>query len=685
MKWYMSLISPLLLSAFLVASETGLSQPNEGLSPTSLPKLERQAQEAEQKENHNEAIKIYQLLTTLSRENYEYFYKLGREYQRNQDWDKAIAAYKRSLELNSKDADVKLGWASVLLMKNDSKEDLLQAKDLFQQILKDYPDYKDAQDGLKKAYSLLHPTEEEKKKTEKEKTPQWVLNLEEQAKTASKKEYHWYAIETYLQLTQSFPNNSEYFYNLGREYVKVECHCEAIEALDTAITLKPDYYDALIALGGQYLYFKDYPTSLDLFLRAVEVAPNSVEALVAVAKAEAFLDDSLSAENYYIAALDLGPDNIDSLTSYTSFIYGLRRYSEAEVFYRYLADVNDDPNTYKGTLLDLSSHTKPSFIAKAGSAEEREKDLFTHQWVASLKYLNSEAGVIYPINDTFRASIRARTGYTRQDLLISHLTQFDVNSTGGSIRGEWFYNPYWTIVADLTMEWISNNKNDVLMPTKRGIKVEPTLNFTYAKGGDTLSFGETTDSIIFRNFAKLEVDVVTREAAYISYQHDFDNHRLIGVDAAWLWYQDPIRNQEQDIKPWVQLGVPYLEDLLSVRYQCDYRHFYHEVSGYYSFQYQLTNWLKTRFFKKWNETIRCELEYWHGWRTTRGRNPQQQIIVVPTQVFPVTTVENQIDQVNLTIGYTPTEYCDVSLAGMYYHDSFDYTIYGAKILLDWRF
>ena len=383
--------------------------------------------------------------------------------------------------------------------------------------------------------------------------------------------------------------------------------------------------------------------------------------------------------------MDVAPEDKDVWTAYGGYLLTERRYEEGLSTYRYLVSLTDDNETYRATLFDTLSYIEPSCFIKGGAAEEKEKDSFTHVWVASLKYWNAEMGILWPPNERYRISARARCSETKQSLLVSNTTQFNYTSVGGSIRGEWFYNPYWTFVTDANMEWINNKGNNNLLPTEHGVKFEPTVTFRYMKTPHTVLFGETTDTIPYRDFTKGHVRVITRETALFSYQRDFSDTRFFGVDLAWLWYQDPIHNQEQDANGWLQVGIPYLEDFFTARYHCEYRHFYHEVSGYYSFQYQLTQWLKLHCIKKWLSGVRFDLEYWHGWRTTRGRNPQQEIIVVPTTPLPVVTVENQIDQIFLTLGYNPTEYCDLSATGSFYHDSFDYTIVAGRLLFDWRF
>ncbi|MEI8366194.1 MAG: tetratricopeptide repeat protein [Parachlamydiaceae bacterium] len=650
-------------------------------------------------------------------------YEEGLAHYHAKEWDQAIQIFTQVIDLQPDNSDAKLYLAYAYLLKYQSRETLKKSELLFQEVLKKVPTYTDAAEGLKRTKELIEvfdkageppappppPVVPEVPKASKIQKQPLAETLLDAAKEFNKDGNNWAAVELYLRLLnlsqseaektceitlksltthEGLPShccqhlpNTEYLFLLGRAYAALGYHTTAMAVYENALKVKLDNSDVLIALGNEYLFFGDFQAARCLFARAANISPQDPAGWVGLARSETQLGELEDAESHYAAA----PADSDVWAAYAGFLIGERRYADGEYAYRYLEYLKNDDETWRSALFENTAYTRPTVYARAGVAEEKEKDLFSHLWVASLKYWNIEAGVFYPINDNFRISARIREGETKQSLLVSKLTQFNYISRGGGIRGEWFYNPYWTIVADAGMEWIYNRECGNLLPTERGVKFEPTVIFRYVKTPHTIVFGETTDTIPFRDFTKQHLRVITREAAILAYQHDCGDNRLFQVDGAWLWYQDPISNQEQDVNAWVQTGIPYIEDLLTARYHCEYRRFNHEVSGYYSFQYQLTQWLKLHCTKKWLFGGHLDLEYWHGWRITRGSNPQQQIIVVPTTLGPVVTVLNQIDQVYLTLGYTPRDYIDCSVGASYYHDSFDYTIVAAKISVDCRF
>lgn len=653
---------------------------------------------ADTEEDNYTAIVFFEQFSEAYPKDSVLLYSLGKAYYDVHAWKHAIQAFEKSLELKPDNPDAELFLAYALLFQNQenrqlSDNQLKKSQELFEKVLKEVPDYTDAKEGLKTATKRLEGEKPEKVVVKeplppppKKKGVKFSAILLAQAKKMGENEDHAGAIQIYQYLTERFPDNPEYLFFLGREYVRAKYRCLAKEAFERSIEIKPDYSDSLIFLGRHYFADLQWEEAAYYYERAVRANPKDVAGFIGLARSKAALEQYVEANEFFQIGYAMEPYNVEVVVPYTAFLLMMRRYCEAEEVYRIYEVEKEDDEIYRRQIFDTSAYTTPTFYAKAGTAQEREKDIFSKRWVASLRYYNTEVGSIVPISEILRLTPRIRAGTTRQRLLVSKKTQFDVKSVGGGVKAEWLFDIDWSMIADLSMESISNNHKPVILPTKNGLLFEPTLVFRYSHNENIFAFGELADSIIFRDFKKQHVRVVTRNAAVLYTQKYFEDYRYMGFDAAWIWYQDRVHNQEQDATLWFQAGIPYLEDLLSVRYSCEYRHFYHETTGYYSFQYQLTHWLKLRSIKHWLSGAHYELEYWHGWRTTKGRNPQQQIVVTALdQLAPVRTVEYEIDQVFVTIGYMPNDDLDLTIGGTYYHDSFDYTIMGAKIQVEWRF
>lgn len=635
-------------------------------------------------------------------ENAEYLYQRGNEYYKAKKWDEAIVFLKKSLELKPNNADAKVLLGYAILFKHIANIDLHESQALFENVLTDYPKYEEAKKGIERIKKIEEPLQTEpatviakkeappekieKKEAAAEKPKENVEDLLKVAKDLSKEEDYSGAIEIYLYLTKKFPKNAEYFFNLGVQYRLAKSFNEAIEALTHALELKPDYQDALVALGSIYSNVEKISLSLKYLSLAIQLNPKNVDALMALANVQKILEHDAHAKYLYETVLEIEPENLDAIKSLASIEYNNLQFKESSGLYRFLYFKTGDRLTYIPTLFDVTSHTRPSFLTQSSIAEEKEKSAFTGKWEASIKYLNASAALVFPINNNWRATLSARTGTMKQKNLISNTVLFDVEFDGGALKTEWFINKWWTIIGTAGVEWDLNHDKKAFLPTQHGEKFLPGLIFRYSDNVDTVYFGEATDTYVFRDFVKKHLRVFTRDAILTSYKHDFGNNYLLGADGAWLFYQDPIHNQEQDFSGWFQMGIPYFEDTFSAGYNCIYRQFNKETTGYYSFQYQLTHWLRVHWLKKWCQGFRCDAEYWHGWRITRGKNPQQQIVVNPLNaIIPVITQGNQIDWVFLTIGYNPSSRFDSFLSGSYYHDSFDYTIWLAKIGIEWRF
>lgn len=629
----------------------------------------------------------------------EAWYQKGRQYSQLQNWDKAIDAYTQVLELQPANSDALVGRGYARMFEYLSLNLLLQAKEDFQRVLTENPNYKDAQVGLDRVEKILKVKlpelraikEESKKKSEQiaaEAAEKVSLEekLLEYAKNLAKQEDHWAAAQIYEELTEIYPKNPDYFFFLGLQYAVLEEHCLAIEALEKALELAPKYIDVLLALANQSVALENFCIARDYIVRALDIQPNHVDALIRLAQVEALLDHPALAEEIFYTTWNENFQRTDILRPYANFLLSQRRFTESEWLFRSVEAWEDDEANLRPTLFDLSSYTMPSAFLRFNAAQERERDLFTHRPVASLTYINGDVAVSYPRSDRLRGTIRLGAGNTSQKLLVSGLTQFSVKAVGAEFKAEIFYDPLWTITANGRVEWIFNSKKNVVLTAQRRTNFMPSLIARYSDGKNLVIFGELSDSIIYRDFSRNRLLVPTRTAGTFLYQYDFGKQRLIGLDGTWIWYLDPIHNQEQLFNGWLQTGIPYFEDLFSIRYHCLYRHFLKQTTAYYSFVFELTHWLRAHIFKRWPSGIHCDLEYWHGWRTTRGRNPQQQLIVGPAPaILPNTTVENQIDQVFFTLGYMPSDSLDLALAGSYYHDSFDYLVIGARAFIEWRF
>ena len=353
------------------------------------------AQQLTEQKNYWGAILLYQELIKLYPNNAEYYYQLGRLYASAQSWENAIDAFNHSLKLQPDNADARLGAAYGYLLRYTSRCDLYDSESLFEDILGGFPYYQDAQEGLRRVKNLLRllpqhgvepPQPEEKPKPDPEQEEiekkkalliEWQRQAEKIAKHLSDLKDYDGAAQLYLDLIDAFPDISDYYFELGVQYARMERRCEAITAFRKALELKPTHSDALVALGNQYLFFNCYGFSYELFNRAVAAAPKDPNTWLGLARTEALLDLNCSAETHFQQAAELEPENTDFLKPYASFLLSQKRFIESETFYQGIVSLENNEDPYRSTLFYIGGYTNPSFYAKGGGVVEMEKTCST--------------------------------------------------------------------------------------------------------------------------------------------------------------------------------------------------------------------------------------------------------------------------------------------------------------------
>jgi cytochrome c-type biogenesis protein CcmH/NrfG len=237
---------------------------------------------------YKDAIR-YEHLTQEHPDQAESFYQLGRAYAHIKSWHKSIRALRRTLELQPNNPDIRLALAYTLLFEYLSKAELIESEELFDLVLFAVPDYKDAQEGLKQLKPLLHSQSKEKHAVQSSPTSQ-----EEQAAAIPSSQEEAVVIARYETLIQQYPDESEYFYQLGRAYSRTQEWEKSISALNHALELKADNQDARLALA--YAYLQRYTSrsnllkSKHLFQQVLQTTSHYVDAQDGLKQVENLLD-----------------------------------------------------------------------------------------------------------------------------------------------------------------------------------------------------------------------------------------------------------------------------------------------------------------------------------------------------------------------------------------------------------
>jgi tetratricopeptide (TPR) repeat protein len=168
----------------------------------------------------------------------EYWIETGDSFQRLANYNDAIDAYKKALEIqpDHDEAYANLGLAYVEQGKYD------KAIEHYQQAIKLKPDNADTHYNLGVAYGNLKKYKE--------------------------------AIESYMQVIKIDPDYAKAYNNIGDLYNKSWQYKKAIEYLKKAVEIKPDYPLAYVNLGVSYVELGKREEAIEAWKQAVKVKPD---------------------------------------------------------------------------------------------------------------------------------------------------------------------------------------------------------------------------------------------------------------------------------------------------------------------------------------------------------------------------------------------------------------------------
>lgn len=155
------------------------------------------------------------------------------------------------------------------------------------------------------------------------------------------------------QLLAEIPEEAVEEYERALDDIEDEDHDDAVERLERAVELAPDYYDAWIDLGGQLNVLERYDDGKAAYQRASEVNPNGALAYVnlgalyyqegerhaATANAFEAMETFAEAHASLQTALELDPISVAGHFYMGSTLYRMARFDEAESELRTTIDI----------------------------------------------------------------------------------------------------------------------------------------------------------------------------------------------------------------------------------------------------------------------------------------------------------------------------------------------------------
>lgn len=515
------------------------------------------------------------------------------------------------------------------------------------------------------------------------------------------------AAAIYQELISNSPETADYYIMLGRVYISMEQKDDAIAAYSEGLEAIPGNKELLRALGFAYLYkaydedavngdleFRWYypfifrackenlTSSQGYFLAVLEKDPKDVESLAGLGRIAA-LDGCLElAEGYYYEALSIDPEDRVALSFYAGLEAQEGHNFTARDYYAYLSESEPSDEDSKKSYRDTLDGTQPAVDIGGFYHEEDEKDQILDVQDARLKDYGAALDIFYPVNDCLRLSGRIVDEYLILQDLLNDTTQYSLSIQRIGLNFNWNYNPYITIYGGFGTSYFARYQHPTFI-MREGLLVEPALGVSYNKNHHTLIAEILSDSpIVSRDFDDNHARLVERHLLHGSYEYDFGKRRLFGIEAANVWYIEPLHNQQQIGSTWLQLTPPKYWENISFRYQFVYGRFNKLTVNYYTYQDQTTHWLKLQLNKNWyDDRIYTEVGYAHAWQ--RSFESGQIIQITPVAVFHF--VHREIDAAYGIIKAKFNDCTSFTLSGDYSHDTFDYNTWTIAGTLHWRF
>src|SRR3972149_6953418 len=235
------------------------------------------------------------------------WFKKGRQYWLNKEYDSAIEAFTSAIALNPNDADAYNGRG---VAYNDKGQYDRAIEDYNKAIQLD-PNYAYAYNNRGNAYNKKGQYDKAIENYNKaiQLDPNHAYAYNNRGAAYNDKGQHDRAIEDYNKAIQLDPNYASAYNNRGAAYNKKGQYDKAIENYNKAIALDPNYAKAYNNRGAAYNDKGQYDRAIEDYNKAISLAPNYAEAYNNRGAAYAMKRNMRRAISDFQKACDLGDEN----------------------------------------------------------------------------------------------------------------------------------------------------------------------------------------------------------------------------------------------------------------------------------------------------------------------------------------------------------------------------------------
>ena len=134
------------------------------------------------------------------------------------------------------------------------------------------------------------------------------------------------AYRFYKTITERYPLTKSAWFGLGLACNWLECHLEAIENYQLAISLDDSISSAYFNIGNSYFELKQYEDALVQYQMAHDIDDLDVNFVNSIADCYNMLNQYEEAKKYYHKALDICPNSVDAIKGIISILeqFGMR-------------------------------------------------------------------------------------------------------------------------------------------------------------------------------------------------------------------------------------------------------------------------------------------------------------------------------------------------------------------------
>ncbi|MCP5469150.1 MAG: tetratricopeptide repeat protein [Chlamydiales bacterium] len=373
--------------------------------------LMQKADVHEEMGEYAQALAIWEELMLKDPHNAYYFYRLGRLFAAIGEFSKGESFLQQALALDPEDADYKVALAYVWLYQEKREEAIA----LFEEVLVQAPDLKEAKEGLLLAQSVEPlpefsvPEVEPEEEIAIEELPVEEYTLEEHALAFEEQGEYEKAAKLWATLAEEASDNAYFYFKEGQNYVRAGQENRAYFAFSKALELDPDNADAKVALAYIYLrsgheeraerMFQEvlthYPNYSDAHygLRAIkkrhrleQELPHLYEVRELVAQAEAYEKSGQKAQaaSTWQELMRLDPTNSHYPYKLGRFYAEQKKPQDAKAYYRLSLELDPQNDDAKVGLAYL--------LIADGQIDEAEV-LFHEVLASSPEYVDAKQGL----------------------------------------------------------------------------------------------------------------------------------------------------------------------------------------------------------------------------------------------------------------------------------------------------